>query len=117
MTVAQPAATHDRSVLRDADAERAVLGSILVNDHTFYRVIGTIDTDSFSKHAHRTIFAAMHRLAEQRWEIEPLLLIEELTRQHQLAEAGGSAYISSLLDSVPDLANIECCVQIMRKRS
>jgi replicative DNA helicase len=99
------------------DAERAVLGSILINNHAFYRVIGTVDTDDFFKDAHRTIFATMRRMAEQSREIESLTLKEELAKHAQLDQVGGVAYISSLLDMVPDVANVERYAQIVKEKS
>ena len=85
MTVAQLDVTLDRPMPQSPDAERAVLGSILINNHAFYRVIGTIDTDDFFKDAHRTIFATMRRMAEQSRDIEPLTLKEELAKQQVAA--------------------------------
>ena len=99
------------------DAERAVLGSILINNHAFYRVIGTVDTDDFFKDAHRTIFATMRRMAERSQEIETLTLKEELAKNALLDQAGGVAYISSLLDAVPDVANVERYARIVKEKS
>ena len=62
---------------------------ILINNHAFYRVIGTIDTEDFFKDAHRTIFATMRRMAEQQPEIDPLTLKEELAKHAQLEQVGG----------------------------
>ena len=117
MTVAQLDVTLDRPMPQSPDAERAVLGSILINNHAFYRVIGTIDTDDFFKDAHRTIFATMRRMAEQSREIEPLTLKEELAKHAQLDQVGGVAYVSSLLDMVPDVANVERYAQIVKEKS
>ncbi|HYC89583.1 MAG TPA: replicative DNA helicase [Thermoanaerobaculia bacterium] len=117
MTVAQLDVTLDRPMPQSPDAERAVLGAILINNHAFYRVIGTIDTDDFFKDAHRTIFATMRRMAEQSREIEPLTLKEELAKHAQLDQVGGVAYISSLLDMVPDVANVERYAQIVKEKS
>jgi replicative DNA helicase len=117
MTVAQLDVALDRPMPQSPDAERAVLGSVLINNHAFYRVIGTIDTDDFFKDAHRTIFATMRRMAEQSREIEPLTLKEELAKHAQLDQVGGVAYISSLLDMVPDVANVERYAQIVKEKS
>jgi len=99
------------------DAERAVLGAILINNHAFYRVIGTIDTDDFFKDAHRTIFGTMRRMAERSQEIEPLTLKEELAKHAQLDQVGGVAYVSSLVDVVPDVANVERYARIVKEKS
>ena len=55
MTVAQLDVSLDRQMPQSPDAERAVLGAILINNHAFYRVIGTIDTEDFFKDAHRCL--------------------------------------------------------------
>ena len=99
------------------DAERAVLGAILINNHAFYRVIGTIDTEDFFKDAHRTIFGTMRMMAERSQEIEPLTLKEELAKHALLEQVGGIAYVSSLLDSVPDVANVERYARIVKEKS
>jgi replicative DNA helicase len=99
------------------DAERAVLGAILINSQVFYRVLGTIDTGDFFRDAHRTIFATMRRMAEESREIEPLTLKEELAKHAQLDQVGGIAYISSLIDVVPDVANVERYAQIVKEKS
>ncbi|HEV7239581.1 MAG TPA: replicative DNA helicase [Thermoanaerobaculia bacterium] len=117
MTVAQLDVTLDRPMPQSPDAERAVLGSILINNHAFYRVIGIIDTGDFFKDAHRTIFATMRRMAEESREIEPLTLKEEMAKHAQLDQVGGVAYISSLLDMVPDVANVERYAKIVKEKS
>ena len=117
MNVAQLDVTLDRPMPQSPDAERAVLGAVLVNNHSFYRVIGTVDTDDFFKDAHRTIFATMRRMGEESREIEPLTLKEELAKHAQLDQVGGVAYISSLLDMVPDVANVERYAQIVKEKS
>jgi len=117
MSVAQLDVALDRPMPQSSDAERAVLGSILINNHAFYRVIGTIDTADFFKDAHRVIFATMRRMAERSQEIETLTLKEELVKNAQLEQAGGIAYVSSLLDSVPDVANVERYAKIVKEKS
>jgi len=117
MSVAQLDVALDRPMPQSPDAERAVLASILINNHAFYRVIGVIDTEDFFKDAHRTIFATMRRMAEHSQAIEPLTLREELAKYAQLDQAGGLAYISSLLDVVPDVANVERYARIVKEKS
>ena len=117
MSVAQLDVTLDRPMPQSPDAERAVLGAILINNHAFYRVIGTVDIDDFFKDANRTIFATMRRMAERSQDIESLTLKEELAKHAQLEQVGGVAYISSLLDAVPDVANVERYARIVKEKS
>ena len=117
MSTTQLDVAIDRPLPQSPDAERAVLGSILINNNAFYRVIGTIDTEDFFKDAHRSIFSTMRSLAEQSREIDLLTLKEELARRAQLEQVGGSAYISSLVDNIPDVANVERYAEIVKEKS
>ena len=117
MTVSQLDVTLDRPMPQSPDAERAVLGSILINNNAFYRVIGIINTEDFFKDSHRTIFATMRRMAERSQEIEPLTIKVELAKHAQLDQAGGVAYISALMDVVPDVANVERYARIVKEKS
>src|SRR5262249_60703751 len=107
MSVAQLDVALDRPMPQSPDAERAVLGSILINNNAFYRVIGTIETEDFFKDAHRAIFSTMRRLAEESREIDLLTVKEDLAKRAQLEQVGGAADISSLVDGIPHVANLE----------
>jgi hypothetical protein len=107
----------DRPMPQSPDAERAILGSILINNHAFDRIIETINTEDFFSDAHQMIFATMRRLAEQSREIDPLTLREELAKNGQLEQIGGSAYVASLVDDIPDIANVERYARIVKEKS
>jgi replicative DNA helicase len=117
MSVAQLDVSLDRPLPQSPDAERAVLGSILINPNAFYRVISTIDSPDFFRDSHRLIFSSMRRLAEQSRDIDLLTVKEDLAKQGQLDKAGGSAYISSLVDGIPDVANVERYAHIVKEKS
>jgi replicative DNA helicase len=117
MSVAQLDVALDRPLPQSPEAERAVLGSILTNASAFYRVVGIIDTEDFFKDAHRAIFAAIRRLAESSSEIDLLTVKHELAKRSALDQAGGSAYISSLVDGIPDIGNVERYAHIVKEKS
>src|SRR5881628_3540177 len=117
MSAVQLDTVLDRPLPQSPDAERAVLGSILINNNAFYRVVGLIDTEDFFKDAHRSIFASMRTLAEQSREIDLLTLKEELNKRVQLEHIGGGSYISSLMDGIPDIANVERYARIVKEKS
>ncbi len=117
MAVAQLDVALDRPLPQNPEAERSVLGSILLNNNAFYRVVGTIDTEDFFRDAHRTIFAAMRRLAEESREIDLLTLKDDLAKKGLLEQIGGSAYVSSLIDGIPDIANVERYAKIVKEKS
>jgi hypothetical protein len=110
-------AALDRPLPQSPDAERAVLGSILINNGAFDRVGNLIGPDDFFKDGHRSIFAAMRSLAGETREIDLLTLKEELNKRSQLEHVGGSAYISSLIDGIPDVANVERYARIVKEKS
>jgi replicative DNA helicase len=117
MSVAQLDVALDRPMPQSPDAERAILGAILINNNAFYRVIGIIDTDDFFKDANRTIFGVIRSMAERSQEIEPLTVKEELAKHALLEQVGGVAYVSALLDAVPDVANVERYARIVKEKS
>jgi replicative DNA helicase len=117
MSAVQIDTVLDRPLPQNPDAERAVLGSILINNNAFYRVVGLIDTEDFFRDSHRTIFSTMRRLAEQSREIDLLTLKDELGKHAQLDHVGGAGYISSLADGIPDVANVERYARIVKDKS
>jgi replicative DNA helicase len=117
MSAVQLDTVLDRPLPQSPDAERAVLGSILINNNAFYRVVGLVETEDFFKDAHRSIFATMRMLAEQSREIDLLTLKDELAKRAQLDHVGGSGYISSLIDGIPDVANVERYARIVKEKS
>ncbi|MDX1583476.1 MAG: replicative DNA helicase [Thermoanaerobaculia bacterium] len=117
MSVAQLDVSLGKPLPQNPEAERSVLGSILLDNHAFYRVVGTIREEDFYKDQHRLIFATMARLAGDSREIDLLTLKEELSRKGLLDQAGGAAYLSSLVDGIPDIANAERYAKIVKEKS
>jgi replicative DNA helicase len=117
MSVVQLRPEIDERPPHSPDAERSVLGAILINSNAFYRVVDKIDVEDFFKDAHRAIFAVMRNLAESNRPIDMLTVKEELARGGLLDRIGGSAYVSSLVDVIPDIANVEYYASIVRQYS
>lgn len=107
-TVMQPFdVTLDVPIPQAVDSERAVLGSIIILNSAFYRVPKLTD-EHFFRDSHRQIFRVIaYMLVELRVPVDILSLKEELARQGLLESVGGYAYVSSLTDVVPDIANVE----------
>ena len=88
-------------VPHNREAEEAVLGSILINPEAYYDVAEFLDSNDFYIHRHRWIWNAFKRLIESREPIDFLTVTTELEQQNQLAEVGGSAYLTALMSNVP----------------
>jgi len=117
MSLAPLAISLDKPLPQNPEAERSVLGSILIDPSSYYRVVSIIEATDFYKDAHRIIFNAIHDLAERSSEVDLITVKEELARHGKLDETGGAAYISSLVDGIPDIANIERYARIVKEKS
>jgi replicative DNA helicase len=88
-------------VPQSREAEEAVLGSIMINPEAYYDVAEFLQGSDFYIHRHRWIWQAFVRLHESRTPIDILTVTEELDKQEQLAEVGGAAYLTTLINNVP----------------
>jgi replicative DNA helicase len=83
------------------EAEEAVLGAVLINPEVYYEIAQFLRPEDFYIVRNRWIWEAFVRLNERRTQIDYLLVIQELEQQGQLLEAGGPAYVTSLLAQTP----------------
>lgn len=83
------------------EAEEAVIGSVLINPDAYYDVVEFLTSDDFYIHRHRWIWDAFNRLHERRTPIDFLTVSEELEQMGNLAEIGGPAYLTTLINNVP----------------
>lgn len=106
----------ERGLPTSIDAERSILGSILL-DNGLYDQASALKSDDFSLDAHRRIFARMTDLQALGRPVDMITLAEELDRRKEVEAVGGVAYLSSLIDGVPDRPSIEHYVRIVRNKS
>jgi replicative DNA helicase len=102
-----PAVPHSR------EAEDAVLGSLLINPDVYADIAALLKLDDFYIHRNRWIWEAIQKLVERRVPVDLLTITEELERAGQLAEVGGSAYITGLINQVPTSLNAEAYARIV----
>ncbi len=110
-------AVAERTLPHNLEAERSVLGAILLNTEAFNAAAEVIDTNDFFRDAHRRIFDKMVKLGERGNAIDLVTLKEELQRSGELDEVGGPAYISSLVDGVPRSTNVEHYARIIKEKA
>ena len=110
-------AVSDRTLPHSLDAEKSVLGAILIHNEAFNHAAELIDSRDFFRDAHRRIFEKMIVLSERGDAIDLITLKDELARSGELDEVGGPAYIASLADGVPRSANIEHYARIVKEKS
>src|SRR4051812_30577166 len=89
------------------EAERAVLGAILLDNSAYNQAAQLLLPDDFFLPSNRVIFFHMTELLEESHPVDLVTLSEFLNRTNQLDGVGGPTYISSLTDGLPRLSNIE----------
>ena len=109
--------TLDRKLPQNLDAERSVLGAILLDNDAFHPSIEILEPADFSLDSHRRIFTRMITLSESRRPIDMITLSEELERTGELEAVGGSAYLSALVDGLPRISNVEHYARIVKEKA
>src|SRR4029078_341111 len=107
----------DRTLPHNLEAEKCVLGAILINNQAFNQAAEVIAAHDFSRDAHRRIFEKMIALTDRSEPVDLVTLKDELVRSSELDEVGGPAYISSLTDGVPRSTNVEYYAKIVKEKS
>ncbi len=108
---------QERTLPHNLEAERSVLGAILLHNDAFNLAAEVIDSGDFFRDAHRRIFDKMVALAERNGAIDLVTLKDELTRAGELDEVGGPAYIAALVDGVPRSMNVEHYARIIKEKA
>lgn len=101
----------------DLEAERSVLGGILLDNRAIYKIIEILDEEDFYRGANRKIYAAMKALFQKDEPFDTITLADILKEQNRLDDVGGVTYISSLMETVGSSANIEHHARIIRDKS
>ncbi len=99
------------------EAERTVLGGILVNNENLNTVLAVVSPEDFYKEAHRKILERIIALVDKGLPVDLLSLSEELQRAGLLEEVGGASYVASLMDGVPRGLNVEYYSQIIKEKA
>ncbi|HSO22121.1 MAG TPA: replicative DNA helicase [Chondromyces sp.] len=101
----------------DAEAERAVLGAVLLDPSSMLHIIEKLREDEFYLDSHRVIYGACLEL-RQKGEAADLVTVRNQLAEHgRLESAGGALYLSSLVDALPDVANVIHYAEIVHDKS
>jgi len=113
----QSSAPANTGVPHSREAEEAVVGAVLINPEVYYDIAAFLNADDFYIHRNKWIWEAFVRLHERRAPVDLLTLSEELEKNNQLAEIGGSAYLTSLINQVPTSLNAEAYGRIVEEHA
>jgi replicative DNA helicase len=113
-----PSARSDSRVLpHSLEAERAVLGAILLGPEAIHLVMESLEPADFYREPHRLIYEAMLELQELRGSLDLMLVTDRLREQGALKKAGGIEYLAKLAHSVPVSANLPAHVRLVKAKA
>ncbi len=100
----------------NTEAEKALLGSIMLRPEVLYEVGDIVKKEAFYSEKHRIIFETMIELFSKRNPTDLLAVSARLKEKNELENIGGSAYLADLVNSVPSSSNAVYYAQIVQKK-
>lgn len=107
----------DKIPPHSVEAEQAVLGALLLDWKAMADVVSILKADRFYSIQNQIIYNALLQLYTSNVTGDTISLINELTKEGKLEQAGGTSYVASLTDTVPSSANIEYYADMVLDRA
>jgi replicative DNA helicase len=107
----------DTGLPANVDAEKTILGAILLDNAAHAEVAEKIDAEDFSLDSHRRIFLRMTELMDAQRAVDIVTLANELSRYKEVESVGGVAYLASLTEGLPRRPVIEEYIRIVKDKS
>jgi replicative DNA helicase len=107
----------EKGLPTNVDAERFVLGSILLDDSLYVQAAGTLEAEDFSLEKHRRIFKRMGDLQERGERIDRVTVANELLKFNELEACDGLSYLVSLDDGLPQIPNLDSYIRIVKDKA
>lgn len=101
---------------QDIEAERSVLGALMLDKNAIIQVADLINADDFYSPAHGKIFEAIIELFERNEPIDVLSVTNKLKEKNLLKEIGGSSYLTDLINGVPSAAHIAYYAKLVKHK-
>src|SRR5881396_2708862 len=109
--------SFEKTLPSNLEAERWILGAILLDDKAMFPVQEILRKDDFYLESHRKIYEKMNDLTAAGRAIDLITLMDELRRSNDVERTGGAAYLASLTDGLPRSANVEYYAQIVKEKA
>jgi replicative DNA helicase len=107
----------ERGLPASVEAERSILGAILLDNHSYNEAAEKLRSEDFSLDSHRRIYSRMAELIDAHRAVDIVTLAEELARRKEVEAVGGVAYLASLTEGLPRRPSIEEYVRIVKDKS
>jgi len=115
--MSNPNVVFERGLPASIDAERSILGSILLDNGCYYEARDHIEAADFALDSHQRIFARMSDLMDTQRAVDIVTLAEELARRREVNAIGGVAYLASLTEGLPRRLSITEYIRIVKDKS
>ncbi|MGA8043327.1 MAG: replicative DNA helicase [Terracidiphilus sp.] len=112
-----PNLTLDAGLPANVDAERTILGAILLDNAAHAEAAERLESDDFSLDSHQRIYLRMTELLTSQRAVDIVTLAEELARNKEIESVGGVAYLASLTEGLPLRPVIEEYIRIVKDKS
>ena len=112
-----PPGGFERVPPQDLEAEKSVLGGMLLSKDAIADVVEVLKGNDFYRPAHETVYQAILDLYAKGEPADPITVTAELTRRGEVARVGGPGYVQSLVQAVPTAANAEYYAEIVHERA
>ena len=112
-----PNLTLDGGLPANVDAEKTILGAILLDNAAHAEAAEKLAPDDFSLDSHRRIYQRMSELIDAQRTVDIVTLSHELQRYKEIETVGGVAYLASLTEGLPRRPVIEEYIRIVKEKS
>ncbi|AWV90930.1 replicative DNA helicase [Bradymonas sediminis] len=99
------------------DAERSLLGAILLDNRVLDEILSRLSVEDFYREPHRHIFRAMADLHRRSEPVDVITLADHLAAENRLEAVGGPSFLARLSNAVPSAANAAQYGEIVRRKS
>ena len=110
-------ASGDRLPPQNLEAERSMLGSILLNNEPLHDIVMFLRAEDFYRDAHQVIYASIRDLYDRGKAIDAVTLAEELKKRGQFDAVGGHDILTEIVESVPTAANAKYYANIVKEKA
>ncbi|MCB0064795.1 MAG: replicative DNA helicase [Caldilineaceae bacterium] len=107
--------TPARSIPANVEAERAVLGSLMIDPDAIIKIANFLRPEDFFRERHAWLYEAMYTLNERREPLDFVTLVDELERRERLTDVGGPAYLTDLIASTPTALYVDHYARIVER--
>jgi replicative DNA helicase len=109
-------ALPDKTPPQNIEAEKSLLGSLMIDRNAIIKVVDFLQPRDFYKNQHQTIYESIHDLFDRNQVIDLLSLSSRLQEKGRLESIGGKAYLTELINSVPNAMHVLDYAKIVQKK-